>query len=103
MSFEQLFGLRDEILNLIGSRDLQEDLKREILKILAPFDDSNTVSRKRDVIELICSIEMTKIRFLLGELRAKDLHREVSFNLNQFRVRHQHFNYQDDPIFKVYF
>jgi hypothetical protein len=103
MSFEQMFVLRDEILNVIDNGDLQEDLKREILKIIAPFDDGNTGSRKSDVIELICSIEMTKIRFLLGEVRAKDLYREVSFNLHQFRERHQNFNYQDDPIFNVYF
>ncbi len=103
MSFEQLFVLRDEILKVIDSKDLREDLKREILKILAPLNDGHTVFPKRDVVELICSIEMIKIRFLRGEVRAKDLHREVKFNLHQFRVQHQNFNYQDDPIFNVYF
>jgi hypothetical protein len=46
---------------------------------------------------------MIKIRFLRGEVRAKDLHREIDFSLQQFRMRYQNFNYQDDPIFNAYF
>jgi|WetSurMetagenome_2_1015567.scaffolds.fasta_scaffold48993_4 hypothetical protein len=104
MFFEQLFVLRDEILKAVDSKDLQQDLTREIVKILAPLDDGNTViSLKRDIIELICSIEMIKIRFLRGELRAKDLHREVGFSLHQFRMRYINFDYRDDPIFNAYF
>jgi hypothetical protein len=36
-------------------------------------------------------------------VRAKDLHREVEFSLQQFRARYQNFNHQDDPIFSAYF
>ena len=74
----KLFVIRDEILKVIDSEDLREDLNREIAKIIAPFDDGKiAISLKREIIELISSIEMIKIRFLRGEVRAKDLHREV--------------------------
>jgi hypothetical protein len=104
MSNEQVFIIRDEILNVIGSEDLRAELNREIAQIIAPVDDGKiAVSLKREIIELIGSIEMIKIRFLRGEVRAKDLHREIDFSLQQFRMRYQNFNYQDDPIFNAYF
>jgi hypothetical protein len=104
MSFEQLFGIRDEILKFIDSEDPGEDLNREIARIVAPFDDGKTaLSLKREILELICSIEMIKIRFLRGEVRAKDLHREVHFSLHQFHLRHQGFKYLDNPIINAYF
>jgi hypothetical protein len=104
MSIEPVFIIRDEILNVIGSEDLRAELNREIAKIIAPVDDGRiAVSLKREIIELIGSIEMIKIRFLRGEVRAKDLHREIDFSLQQFRMRYQNFNYQDDPIFNAYF
>jgi hypothetical protein len=104
MSIEPVFIIRNEILNVIGSEDLRAELNREIAKIIAPVDDGKiAVSLKREIIELIGSIEMIKIRFLRGEVRAKDLHREIDFSLQQFRMRYQNFNYQDDPIFNAYF
>jgi hypothetical protein len=104
MSSKQLFVIRDEILKVIDSEDLQEDLNREIEKIVAPFDDGKiAISLKREIIALICSIEMIKIRFLRGEVRAKDLHREVHFSLHQFHLRYQGFNHLDNPIFNAYF
>ena len=104
MSFDQLFDIRDEILKFIDSEDPREDLNREIARIVTPFDDGKTaLSLKRDIIELICSIEMIKIRFLRGEVRAKDIHRDVHFRLHQFHLRHQGFPYQDNPIINAYF
>jgi hypothetical protein len=104
MSFEQMFAMRDELLKVIDSDDLQKNLNREIEKIVAPFDDGKiAISLKREIIGLICSIEMIKIRFLRGEVRAKDLHREVHFSLHQFQMRYQGFNHQDNPIFNAYF
>lgn len=104
MSIEPVFIIRDEILNVIDSEDLRAELNREIAKIIAPVDDGKiAVSLKREIIELIGSIEMIKIRFLRGEVRAKDLHREIDFSLHQFRMRYQNFNYQEDPIFNAYF
>jgi len=104
MSFEQLFDIRDEILKFIDSEDPREDLNREIARIVTPFDDGKTaLSLKREIIELIGSREMIKIRFLRGEVRAKDLHREVHFRLHQFRMRYQGFNHLDNPIFNAYF
>jgi hypothetical protein len=100
----QLFVIRNEILKFIDSVDLREDLNREITKIVASFDDRKTaLSLKREIIELICSIEMIKIRFLRGDVRAKDIHREIDFSLHQFQMRYQGFNYLDDPIFNAYF
>ncbi len=107
MTIEQMFvirDIRDEVLKVIDSKDLLEDLNREIEKIVAPFDDGKiAISLKREIIELICSIEMTKIRFLRGEVRAKDLHGEVDFSLQQFHMQHQGFDYLNDPIFNAYF
>jgi hypothetical protein len=104
MSPGQLFVIRNEILKVFDSVDLREDLNREITKIVAPIDDrKSALSLKREVIELICSIEMIKIRFLRGDVRAKDLHREVHCSLQQFKMRYRGFNYLEDPIFNAYF
>jgi len=104
MTFEQLFYIGDEILKVIGSEDPREDLNREVARIVAPFDDGKTaISLKREIIELIGSVEMIKIRFLRGEVRAKDLHREVHLSLHQFQLRYRGFNYLDHPIINAYF
>ncbi len=71
MTIEQVFVIRDEVLKVIDSENLLEDLNREIEQIVAPSDDGKTaISLKREIIGLICSIEMAKIRFLRGEVRA---------------------------------
>ena len=104
MSYENLFAIREDILKVAGSKDLVEDLNRAVEEIIARCDDGKmNRSFRREIIELISSIEMIKILFLLGNVRAKDLHREVEFSLQQFRMRHQDFDYQDDPIFSSYF
>jgi len=104
MSHEQLFSVRDEILGVIGSEDLKGDLQREIAKAVAPFDDGRTAaSPKREIVDLIRFIEETKIRFLLGELRAKELYREVDFGLHQFKMRHRGFDCRDNRVFSSYY
>lgn len=104
MRFEQLFVIRDEILRYIDNTDLKGDLAREIARILAPVDDGVTaLSTRRDIVELIGFIEETKIRFLRGELRAKELYREVDFGLHQFKMRNQGFDFTSNPVFLSYF
>jgi hypothetical protein len=104
MSYEKLLVIKEDLLEVAGSEDLSQDLSRAVEKRIAHCDDGKTSrSFRREIIDLITSIEMLKIRFLRGEVRAKDLHREVDFSLNQFRMRYQNFNYQDDPIFSAYF
>jgi hypothetical protein len=104
MSYEKLFAIKEDILKIAASEDLSRDLHRAVEKITAGSDNGKTTrSFRREIIELIRSIEMIKIQFLLGEVRAKDLHREVEFSLQQFRLRHQNFDYRDDPIFNSYF
>jgi hypothetical protein len=104
MSYENLFAIKEDILKVAGSKDLVLDLNRAVEEIIARCDDGEmNRSFRREIIELISSIEMIKILFLLGNVRAKDLHREVEFSLQQFRMRHQNFDYVDDPIFSSYF
>jgi hypothetical protein len=104
MSYEKLLVIKEDLLEVAGSEDLSHDLSRAVEKRIAHCDDGKTTrSFRREIIDLITSIEMLKIRFLRGEVRARDLHREVDFTLNQFRMRYQNFNYQDDPIFSAYF
>jgi hypothetical protein len=104
MSYEKLLIIKEDILKVADSEDLSKDLNREVEKMVADcIGDKTASSFRREIIALISSIEMIKIRFLRGEVRAKDLHREVDFSLNQFRMRYQNFNYQDDPIFSAYF
>ena len=104
MSYEKLFVIKEDILKVAGSEDLLRDLNRAVEGIIARCDDGKTNrSFRREIIELISSIEMIKLRFLRGNVRAKDLHREVEFSLQQFRMRYQNFDYEDDPIFSSYF
>jgi hypothetical protein len=104
MSYEKLLVIKEDLLEVAGSEDLFHDLSRAVEKRIAHCDDGKTTrSFRREIIALITSIEMIKIRFLRGEVRAKDLHREVEFSLQQFRTRYQNFNHRDDPIFSAYF
>ncbi len=104
ISYKKLLVIKDEILKVADSEDLFGDLNREVEKRIADRDGGKTASSfRREIVELISSIEMIKIRFLRGEVRAKDLHREVEFSLQQFRMRYQNFNHEDDPIFSAYF
>jgi hypothetical protein len=104
MSYEKLLAIKEDILKLAHSENLFQDLNRAVEGMIADCDDEKmTRSSRREIIELIISIEMIKIRFLRGEVRAKDLHREIDFRLRQFRMRYQNFNYQDNPIFDAYF
>ena len=104
MSYEKLLAIKEDLLEVAGSEALFHDLSRAVEKRIAHCDDGKTTrSFRREIIDLITSIEMLKIRFLRGEVRAKDLHREVEFSLQQFRARYQNFNHQDDPIFSAYF
>jgi hypothetical protein len=104
ISYEKLLVIKDELLNVADSEDLFRDLNREVEKRISGCDGGKKAgSFRREIIELISSIEMIKIRFLRGEVRAKDLHREVEFSLQQFRMRYQNFNHEDDPIFSTYF
>lgn len=104
MTFEQLFVIREDILRVINSQDLKGDLSREIARIIAPFDDGRTaVSLRREIVELIGFIEEAKVRFLRGELRAKDLYREVDFGLHQFKMRCQGFDCRGNRVFNAYF
>lgn len=104
MTFEQLFVIREDILGVINSQDLKGDLSREIARITAPYDDGRTaVSLQREIVELIGFIEETKVRFLRGELRAKDLYREVNFGLHQFKMRYRGFDCSDNRVFNSYF
>ncbi len=104
MTFEQIFVIRDDILRVIYSRDLKGDLSREIARITAPLDDGKTaVSLRREIVELIGFIEETKVRFLRGELRARELYREVFFGLNQFNMRYRGFDCRENRVFHSYF
>jgi len=104
MRFEQLFCIRDEILGVIDSEDLKGDLAREIARIIEPIDDGATAaSMRREIAELIGFIEETKIRFLRGELRAKELYREVDFGLHQFKMRYRGFDCGENRLFHSYF
>lgn len=104
MTFEQLFVIRKDILRVIKSQDLKGDLSREIARITAPYDDGMTaVSLQREIVELIGFIEETKVRFLRGELRAKELYREVNFGLHQFNMRYRGFDCRENRVFHAYF
>ena len=104
MSYGKMLVIKEDLLKVAGSGDLLRDLHRAVEKMTARCDDGNmNRSYRREIVALISSIEIIKIRFLRGEVRAKDLHREVEFCLQQFRVRHQTFNYRDDPTFNSYF
>ena len=104
MSIGSLLNIRKEILRIADSRNLQEDLSREIVRIAAPFDDGGTaLAFKREILELIGFIEAIKIRFLRREVRARDLHREIEFTLRQFQMRRQGFNCWENGLFRSYY
>jgi hypothetical protein len=104
MDMEPLLAVRDEILGVIDSNDIKGDLQREIARIIAPFDDGKTAgSLRRDIVDLIGFIEEAKVRFLRGELRAKNFYRDVTFGLRQFEMRYQGLDCRENRVFNAYY
>ncbi len=58
---------------------------------------------KYDMIRLIGSIEIDKMKCLKGEISAKRLYCDVDYALSLFKIKHPGFDYLKDPAMNAYF
>ena len=79
------------------------DLKHEIKAKLDNVYTEGSPCGTPDVIELIIAIERYKLRFLHGDISAKQLYGEVAANLDRFKTEHPGFNFLNDSIVNAYY
>ncbi len=53
---------------------------------------------KPNILVLISSIEVRKVKFLLGDINARRLYCDVDYDLSFFKIRHLGFEYMKDPV-----
>jgi hypothetical protein len=91
-------------LQAMQSDDFSKDITHEIEEKLGEFLDTEGLPYgKSDMIQLISSIEKFKIRFLWGDISAKQLYCEVSSKLNLFKIQYPRFNFLNDPALNIYY
>jgi hypothetical protein len=84
--------------------EFSKDITHEIEEKLGEFLDTEELPYgKSDMIQLISSIEKFKIRFLCGDISAKQLYSEVSTKLNLFKIQYPGFNFLNDPVLNIYY
>jgi hypothetical protein len=104
MSYLKILDINVNFLRVAANKDFLGELDHEIERKLASLDDVEGLPYdKRDIIQLISSIETDKVRFLKGEISAKRLYRDVDYSLSVFKIKHPEFDHRKDPAMSVYF
>ena len=104
MSIVKLLDIKDNFLRNAANDDFINDLKYEIEEKLNDLEYSEgSHYGKRDVIKLIISIEKYKLRFLRGEISAKQLYSVVDVELDRIKTRHPGFDFLKDSVVNAYY
>jgi len=104
MSYLKILDINVNFLRVAANKDYSEELNHEIESKLASLDDVEGLPYdKRDIIQLISSIETDKVRFVKGEISAKRLYCTVDYSLSRFKIKHPEFDHLKDPAMSVYF
>ncbi len=104
MSLVKILDINVDFLRRAANKNFTDELLHEVERKLANLDDMKGVRYgKPDIIQLIKSIETNKVKFLRGDIRAKQLYREVDFKLSKFKKQYPEFDYLNDPIVNAYY
>ena len=104
MSLVKILDINVNLLKKATAKTSNDELNHEIEGKLANFHDMKGLPyEKSDIVRLISSIETDKVKFLLGDISAKRLYRDVDHALSLFRIKHPGFDYMKDPALNVYF
>lgn len=104
MSLPKILDINVHFMRKADSHNFVNDLNHEIETKLANLNDMKGLPYdKSDVIQLISSIEINKMRCLKGEIDAKQLYHGVEQALIQCKIKHPGFYYLKDPALNAYF
>lgn len=104
MSLLKILDINVHFIRKANSDDFVNELSHEIEEKLANLGNMEILPyEKTDIVQLIGSIEIYKMKCLKGELSAKRLYRDVDYALNLFKIKHPGFDYMKDPILIAYF
>ncbi|HWR63340.1 MAG TPA: hypothetical protein VN365_02930 [Candidatus Thermoplasmatota archaeon] len=104
MSYLKILDVNVNFLRVAAKKDFSAELDLEIESKLASLDDVEGLPYdKRDIIQLISSIETDKVRFVKGEISAKRLYCAVDYSLSRFKIKHPEFDHLKDPAMSIYF
>jgi hypothetical protein len=103
MSYVKILDVKDHFLRNAAREDFMNELKYEIDAKLANVDAEGLAYGKPDVIQLIIAIEKYKLRFLHGDISAKQLYSEVAAKLDRFKMEHPGFNFLNDSVVNAYY
>jgi hypothetical protein len=103
MSYVKFLNVKDHFLRKAAKKDSMNDLKHEIEAKLQNLDTEGLAYGRPDMIQLIISIEKYKLRFLQGDMSAKQLYDKVASKLDRFKRQYPGFDFLNDPAMNVYF
>jgi len=104
MSYLKILDVNVNFLRTAARKDFMDELRHEIERKLADLDDMKGFPYdKPDIIQLIKAIETDKVKFVRGEINAKQIYSDVDNTLNLFKIKHPGFDYLNDPGVNAYF
>jgi len=104
MSLVKILDINVNLLKKATIKTTNDDLSHDIEGKLAELRDMDRLPYdKSDIVRLISSIEMDKVKFLLGDISAKRLYCDVDYALSLFKIKHPGFDYMNDPALNAYF
>jgi hypothetical protein len=99
-----MLDIDDEFLKAAAGKDFIHGRSRDIeAKLDRLGEQGKSACGRADIAELIRSIETAKYRFLQGQITARQLYRDVTAQLDGFKLKHRDFDYLRDPVLNVYF
>ena len=104
MSLVRILDIDVEFLKAAAGEDFIRGRSRDIeAKLDRLGEQGKSACGRADIAELIRSIETAKYRFLQGQITARQLYRDVTEQLDGFKVKHRDFDYLRDPVLNAYF
>lgn len=104
MSFVRIFGISPNFIKNAENKNFIHTLSHEIEHKLASLDEIKGLPYDRaDIIRLIGSIEVNKIKFLNGDITGEQFYNDVDNALGLFEREHPGFDYLKDPALNAYF
>ena len=104
MSLIKILDIKMNTLKRGTSGDLADFLNREIEEKLSFLDAVEGLPyAKSDIVQLIGTIEICKVKCLTGEINAKRLYRDADYALSLFKIKHPGFDYLTDPALNAYY
>jgi len=104
MSLLKILDINVHFIRKAKSDDFVNELIHEIEEKLASLDGIDSLPyEKADMIHLINSIEIDKMRCSQGKISAKRLYRDVDYACSLFKIKHSGFDYMNDPVLNAYF